>query len=98
MAKYLHSRLTNFKVSTISEVSIQDAYKQLIENEDRNKLIVDDIQNALTKRKNILVLTDRIDHLEYMHKELMVNTNNILCIHGQLTNKERQNLLENLNQ
>ncbi len=95
--KILTSRLTGFKLSNGSiEVSIQDAYQELCENEDRNLMIINDIKSCIEMKQNILVLTDRIHHLEFLEKEINKFTQNLLVVHGQLTRKEKLDFREKL--
>ena len=95
--KILTSRLTGFKLSNGSiEVSIQDAYQELCENENRNLMIINDIKSCIEMKQNILVLTDRIHHLEFLEKEINKFTQNLLVVHGQLTRKEKLDFREKL--
>ena len=96
MNKNLYTRLTNFKLTRMGEISIQDAYKQIIESNDRNEAILTDVKDLIEKGTNTLILTDRIDHLEYLKKEISVYTNNLLCIHGRKSMKERMSFNEQL--
>ncbi len=100
MSKHLHTRFTNFKLTLMAELSIQDAYKEIIDNQDRNEVILNDIRVLIEQKKNILILTDRIDHLDFLKSEIKKYTETLLCIHGQMTNKERTQFhheLENVN-
>lgn len=89
MSKHLHIQMTNFKLSSLAEVSIQEAYKQLIDSKERNELILNDIVDSIIQKKNLLVLTDRIEHLEFLKGFISNHTNNLLCIHGQMSIRER---------
>src|SRR5690606_17273180 len=64
-------------------------YKEIIDNQDRNEVILNDIKVLIEQKKNILILTDRIDHLDFLKSEIKKYTETLLCIHGQMTNKER---------
>ncbi|MFH2117306.1 MAG: DEAD/DEAH box helicase family protein [Bacillota bacterium] len=96
MNKHLYTRLTNFKLTSMGEVSIQDAYKQIIDSKDRNEVILNEVKELIEKGKNMLILTDRIDHLECLKKEISSYTSNLLCIHGRMSIKERMGFNEQL--
>lgn len=89
LSKRLYTRLTNFKLNSMAELSIQDAYKEIIDNNDRNTLILSDIKDLITQKKNILILTDRIEHFDFLMRKVKEFTENLLSIHGQMTRKEK---------
>ncbi len=81
---------TEFK----SEVdNFADLISKLINDEQRNQLIIDQIIKY--KDKNILLLTDRIEHIENL--ELLLKYNNIkyISIHGSLKKSQQ---VENMKQ
>jgi hypothetical protein len=49
-----------------NETAIQDIYAALIVSQERNDLIVRDLQQALSSGRSPLVLTSRTEHLEYL--------------------------------
>ena len=89
-------KLTGFKLDSADELFISDAYQRLYENKERNEMILEDIKNASKMKKNILVLTDRIQHIEMLEKEIKTITNHLFVIHGQLTIKAKKTFNERL--
>jgi superfamily II DNA or RNA helicase len=89
MYKRLYTRLTNFKLSSMAELAIHNAYKEIIDNNDRNGLILNDIKDLIEQKKNILILTDRIEHFEFLMHKVKEFSVKFLCIHGQMTRKEK---------
>lgn len=87
--KNLVVRFTNSKVPNDEILQIQDVYQKIVEDNYRTKLILEDIKIAIESNKNILVLTDRINHLETLHEEIKKYTNNVFVIHGRKNNKKR---------
>lgn len=87
--KSLVIRLTNFKLSTIGHLAIQEAYKELIQNQQRNELILNDIGTCVRDKKNILVLTDRIEHLEHLKNDIRTLTDHVFIVHGKMAFKEK---------
>ena len=58
-------RETDFKTSGEETPSIQELYAALAADERRNRLILDDVIQALEEGRSPILLTERKDHLEY---------------------------------
>ncbi len=86
------------KVINTSFVSDADNYAQLINeitvNEERNQLIIDEIRKY--ENRKILVLTDRIEHINLLEELLIRNNLNYVIIHGSLSKKEQESSLEKI--
>ena len=63
--------------------------------EKRNERIVNDIKNAYKTKRNIIVLTDRIEHISILKNKLN-NINDVFVINGQLSNSEQKTFFENI--
>ena len=73
-------------------LGIKLIWKNIISNDVLKKEeIVKDIKKEFEKGKNLLVLTERIDHLEYFYKKVSNITNNIIMYHGGLGKKVLKN-------
>lgn len=80
---------TNFQ----SEVnSFSDLITLLISNDDRNNLIVNEIIQY--KNRKILLLTDRIEHIENLELMLKFNGLKYIAIHGSQKKKEQNENME----
>ncbi|MDR0327783.1 MAG: DEAD/DEAH box helicase [Planctomycetaceae bacterium] len=77
--------------------SVQGLFTRLIQNEYRNKIIVQDILAAYNEGRKILVLTERTDHLERLHTELDQSFDNVFVLHGRLPKKTRNDVFSRLN-
>ena len=69
--------------------SIQALFQQLIQNEHRNSVILEDVRAAYQEGRKILVLTERTEHLEFLHEKLGNITENVFALHGRLSKKSR---------
>ena len=70
---YVIPRFTSFRVpldKSEKDVSIQELYSQIVVNEMRNQLIIDDVVKNYGKGRNSLVLTERTAHVEWIAKNL----------------------------
>lgn len=66
----------------------------LFNNENRNNLIVDNIKEQLKKSKNILVLTDRIEHIDILKNKIKLN--NVFVVNGMQSKKENEDILKDI--
>jgi superfamily II DNA or RNA helicase len=94
--RLLTVRLTGFKVTSSNEITINDSYQKLYENKERNEMIINDIKASFEMKKNILVLTDRMSHIDILEKEISKITNQLLVVHGRLKTKEKNDFNEKL--
>jgi len=76
--------------------SIQDGFSvilnELVENVDRNALIIEEIEKI--KNRNILVLSDRIEHLNILYHLLDAKKIKSTLLHGGLKHKMQREALE----
>ena len=79
-----------------SDDSVQGLFTRLVQNEYRNKIIIQDILAAYTEGRKVLVLTERTDHLERLHAELNQSLENVFVLHGRLPKKIRNTVLSEL--
>ncbi len=76
--------------------SFQKISSFICENDLRNNMIVDDIRKLMTEGRKIMVLTDRISHLDKL-VELLNDEFNLIALHGSLIYKERKESLDKIN-
>ncbi len=82
------NKLKIVETDFISEVdNFSDLINELINNEKRNNLILEEIMNY--KERKILLLTDRIEHIENIELLLKLHNIKFISIHGSL-NKQKQ--------
>ena len=77
--------------------SVQGLFTRLVQNEGRNKIIVQDILAAYNEGRKTLVLTERTDHLERLRAELDQSLDNAFVLHGRLPRKTRSDVFSRLN-
>jgi superfamily II DNA or RNA helicase len=75
--------------------SVQDLFTRLVESDYRNRLIAEDVRTAYNEGRKIIVLTERTDHLDRLHKELG-ELENTFILHGRLPKKARATVLTEL--
>ncbi len=67
---------------------ISDVYHWIMQNETRSALIVSDVIAQISLGKNQLVLTERRQHAEYLHKLLKEERINAVVLRGAMGAKE----------
>lgn len=77
--------------------TIQQVYKSLSEDKDRNEKIIFDVISSVKKGRSPLVLTERISHLRYLVDQLSGKVGNIIVLHGGMGKKQRSKIQEQLN-
>jgi superfamily II DNA or RNA helicase len=57
-------------MNKFGKVSIAHIVNHLVEIPERNKVILDHVRDAVSRNRNILILSDRRSHCEWFHSEL----------------------------
>lgn len=88
--KYLKPVFTFFKNKPEYDLmNYSNLCLKLYQDEERNKLICQDIINEYQKAKNILILTKRLEHIDILQKMLLPTCPNLIAISGKSTSKEK---------
>jgi superfamily II DNA or RNA helicase len=64
----------------------------LAADEARNRMIIDDVVQALREGRSPMVLTERRDHLEYLAERLRSVARHLVVLQGGMTPKDRRAL------
>jgi len=78
------------------EISIQSLYAEMVGNELRNRLIVDDVVKSHGEGRNCLVLTSRTDHVAVLAGMLREQIPEVLTLTGKLGAKENAATMQRL--
>jgi superfamily II DNA or RNA helicase len=89
-------RETGFKTSSEKTPRIQELYSALAADEKRNQLILNDVIGALEEGRSPILLTERIDHLEYFSAQLGRIARHVIVLQGGMSAKERREVKERL--
>ena len=93
---YIHSltrRNTNF---ISSSVELNDIYKEIVHDDERNMLLFNDTLENLEEGRFPLILTERIEHVEILTRLFQGFSKNIIVLAGNLSKKEREHNLQQL--
>lgn len=96
-------RKTNFQIPPTLDASghtaIHKIYESLMENIERNQMIVNDILQAVSNGRVPLILTERKRHLEKLKNLLEDKIRNVIIMKGGMGKKQRRealNAIENI--
>ena len=87
MKVYTKNVHLNFVNKNITDYKINEIYDLISKDVIRNGEVIRDVENEFKKGKNILVLTERLEHLEYLYEKLSNLTKNIIVYRGGLGKK-----------
>lgn len=78
------------------DAKIQDVFHLLAVDELRNQHITKDVLTAYDEGRKILVLTERTEHLSFLHDALSTKAENCFILHGRLSKKQRATVISEL--
>jgi len=90
---YIVPRFTPLRVPLAinpRDVSIQELYTEIMENDFRDELIVEDVLNNYHQGRNCLVLTLRTAHVEQLAKRIEENIPGVIALTGGMGRKATQ--------
>ncbi len=77
-------------------LQFQGLYRELIADNDRNRIICDDVVQCLKEGRSPLVLTERKEHLIALEALLKPHVSHIVVLHGGTSAKESRETQEHL--
>ncbi len=90
-------RQTAFRIAGDgAESTIQDIYRALATDDERNQRIVDDMMAVIQEGRSPILLTERKDHLEYFAERLRPIVRHVVVLKGGMTAKERRGSADQL--
>ncbi|MBZ2199816.1 MAG: DEAD/DEAH box helicase family protein [Lentilactobacillus hilgardii] len=81
----------------IANNGINQNYEAILNDEDRNQSILEDIKTVLLEERHVLVLTNRIEHLQRLALALEVKRP-VFLLYGQQTERQNRQIVEKINQ
>lgn len=93
---FVHKLIVRNTDFTSDSDSIQDLYKLLAKDEERNQQLFDDVLHTLEEKRSPIILTERIEHLEQLQNMFKGFAKNIITLSGNLSKKEQRSTLERL--
>ncbi|MFI5905949.1 TOTE conflict system archaeo-eukaryotic primase domain-containing protein [Dactylosporangium sp. NPDC051541] len=97
--RVLHVHETEFRASEVdldAPGALAEVHRKLTLNEARNAQIVDDVAAALARRRNCLVLTRRVAHVEILAGLLAARGHQALVLQGAMSTTDRRAVVDRL--
>ena len=95
-ASWIFPRVTDFEHAWNDDIKIQDVSSRMIEDIERNELIVRDVIGSLEEGRFPLILTERREHLEILAKLLESKVEVLFQLHGGVRQKARREAFEKI--
>ena len=95
-ASWIFPRVTDFEHAWNDDIKIQDVSSRMIEDIERNELIVRDVIGSLEEGRFPLILTERREHLEILAKLLESKVEVLFQLHGGIRQKSRREAFEKI--
>ena len=92
----LNIRETSFSFPADEHSSIQEIFRSLVSDEERNGLIAEDVIQALNKGRQCLVLTQWKEHCHLLAERLIQRGRAPFVLSGELGKKERASILASI--
>ena len=89
----LNIRETQFRIPMDESVSIHEIFRELIKNEARNSLIVEDVLAALKESRRCLILTQWKEHCRLLADRLVMRGKSPFVLSGAVGKKERSSIM-----
>lgn len=89
-------RMTKFICEWTEKSNIHDVWAKMINDEQRDKIIVDDIIKVVQSGRFPIILTERREHLEILADKLQSEIKHLVILYGGLKPKNRKEMLEEL--
>ncbi len=80
------------------ELTVQDFYSEIVVNEMRNQLIIDDVVNSHQQGRSCLVLTERTAHVKLLAKALSEKIPEVLSLMGKMGEKETGEIFKRISE
>lgn len=91
MKKILNIRNTSIEMA-VEELTLPKIISELYQDKERNQLIFEDVIEALRRKRNSLILTERIDHLYILEKLFEEHCKNIIVLKGGMGKKQKEKM------
>ncbi len=75
---------------------ITDIYQALVDDKERNDLIIDDIISSIEAGRSPLILTERTAHVDFFMEKLTGFAKNIIVLKGGMSRKQLKAVMERL--
>ncbi|HZR03536.1 MAG TPA: DEAD/DEAH box helicase family protein, partial [Burkholderiales bacterium] len=90
------ARYVKREIGLPETAGIQEIFRDIAANPQRTALIAEEITQAVTHGRKVLVLTERTEHLDSLLSAIGGNVPKPFVLHGRMSKKQRAKLIEEL--
>ncbi len=90
--------VTKFTINKNADYSIQELFKVVCADEIRNNQIISDVKTLVSTGRQILILSERIEHLNTLYDLLEPMNYNLFLLKGGLGKKQLKKIFDEINQ
>lgn len=94
--RILIPRFTHFSIENEEDLELYEIYEKIINNEERNDLIIRDAMKAVELNRTPLILTERKEHAKVLENKLINVAEHVVLLLGSDTAKQKKEKLERL--
>jgi len=87
---------TDVRLPAEESIPIHKVYKHLVENDERNQMIVEDVREAVAAGRSPVVMSERKEHIQRMADALAGRVDNVIVMTGSMGVKQRRAITERL--
>jgi superfamily II DNA or RNA helicase len=94
---YIIPRFTSLRIpldSTEKNVSIQELYSEIVDNDFRNQQIVEDVMNSYNQDRNCIILSQRTAHVELLSKKIKEEIPDVVTMTGGMGAKTTREIFK----
>ena len=97
LKKTLIPKITHFRLSNKDKLlSYAEQCNKLAFDDERNEQILKDIKECLKDNRNIILLSDRVDHIKILYNKIKDFNENVYIINGQMKMSEKRKVTEQI--
>ncbi len=92
----LISRATHFVMLISEGDSIHKIWPELIKDDERNRMIFNDVMDVLAEGRCPIVITERIEHINILQNLFESTVDRLIILHGRMKSKTRVDMMRRL--
>lgn len=90
------ARTRSARIDLAADAGIQDVFRHLAHDPVRTQAIADEVADLYGQGRKLLVLTERMEHLEALQKALSATIPTLFVLHGRMSARQRTTLVDGL--
>ncbi len=96
---YVIPRFTSLRIPfdrNEDELSINDVYSEIMKNDFRNQLIIEDVIDNYKLGRNCVILSQRVEHVDLLTEKLKEEVPDVIKLTGKIGNKKAREIISQI--